>query len=68
MDFTLEEATKKEMGYTEDQQRCDLCQHHREDEDPYLDRSWIDKCTFSNLVTFTVKKHARCSRFEKRQK
>lgn len=68
MDFTLEKATKKKIGYTEDPQRCDLCQHYEEVDDPFLDRSWIDQCTYSNLVTFKVKKHARCNKFQKRKK
>lgn len=56
--------TKKAMGYGEERRTCEFCKHYREEANEFEDRSFVSFCHYSNLVSFEVKKHASCSKFE----
>ena len=63
MSQILIEETKKAIGYTESQERCEDCKHAAESEDQGGLWSW--GCYYSNICPFGVKKNAHCDKFEK---
>lgn len=66
MSQILIDETKKALGYTEEQNKCEDCKHA----DKWEDQGglWNWSCNYSNICSFTVRKHAHCGKFEKRNK
>ncbi len=67
MSTTLEKATKRKIGYTEDPMpRCENCKFHSEEANRFVDRMWDNFCDISNMVTLSVEPHGRCKKFQKK--
>jgi hypothetical protein len=66
MQDDLTEATKKTMGFVDQAPTCEECVYIKEEDDKYVDRSWYQVCTFSNLCNFTTEKWSVCNRFKKK--
>lgn len=64
MSEILIDETKKAIGYTEEQKKCEYCKYASEWEN--LAELW--NCNYSNVCSFAVKKYAHCDKFEKRIK
>lgn len=63
--MSLIDETKKAMGYTPLTPRCKDCKFYTEIENLYVDRDWIETCTYSNLTHFRVDSlRGSCTKFE----
>lgn len=58
---------KDAMGYIEEVPTCESCRHRDEIPSKYVDRDWIQICTFPNVTEFQVEMTGSCTKHQEKE-
>jgi len=52
--MSLEEETKKAMGFRSTKNSCSNCTYCKTRENQYVDREWYSTCDYSDICSFII--------------